>query len=275
MKAGDEAAAVRRQLERILASPGFVRSERMCRFLRFTVEEALRGSSPANLKEAVIAIQVFDRTADFNPATDPVVRVEARRLRAKLEDYYAGSGAADPLVITLPKGTYWPHFQSAAERPAGSRPAPAEPAAAAGWPRLSWVAALVAVLLAAWALLGGPIGSRGSQPSVAVLPMLDLTDDRSLGNFSDGLTEQLIITLSRIEGLRVPGRASAFRFRNASVDAKSIGEQLDVDHLLESSVRVAGERLRFSAQLVVAASQASAGHPGRVDRPGQDRWPER
>src|SRR5690242_6013467 len=98
-----EAVAVRRQLDRILASPGFARSERMIRFLRFVVEESLGDSAPS-LKEMVIAREVFDRSPEYDPAADPVVRVEARRLRAKLQDYYSGEGSGDPVRITLPKG---------------------------------------------------------------------------------------------------------------------------------------------------------------------------
>ena len=76
-----EAQAARRQLERVLESPGFSRNERLSRFLRFVVEGHL-DSKDDELKESVIAIEVFGRRPDFDSRLDPVVRTEAARLRA-------------------------------------------------------------------------------------------------------------------------------------------------------------------------------------------------
>src|SRR5512147_2633377 len=104
------AADIRQQLARLLGSHGFIRSERMSRFLRFVVEETLAQDNPA-LKEWVIAQRVFDRGENYSPSNDPVVRVEARRLRSKLDEYYAAQGVADPIRIVLPKGSYVPVFE--------------------------------------------------------------------------------------------------------------------------------------------------------------------
>lgn len=79
----------------------------MRRFLGYCVEAALKGECP---KEYAVGTAVFDRTPDYDPRVDPIVRVEARRLRAKLEEYYAGPGAGDEIVIELPKGGYIPVF---------------------------------------------------------------------------------------------------------------------------------------------------------------------
>src|SRR4051812_23691563 len=100
-------AQIRAQLEKLLASPLFARSERMARFLRFAVGHALTGSA-SPLKEYLVGVEVFDRGTDFDPRVDPIVRVEARRLRAKLEAYYRSEGAADPILIDFPKGAYTP-----------------------------------------------------------------------------------------------------------------------------------------------------------------------
>jgi Tol biopolymer transport system component len=81
----------------------------MSRFLRFVVDETLE-SGPEGVKELTVAIAVFDRPADFNPKLDPVVRNEARRLRGKLEAYYACEGANDRVRVSIPKGGYAPHF---------------------------------------------------------------------------------------------------------------------------------------------------------------------
>jgi hypothetical protein len=83
--------AARRQLERVLASPGFVRNERMSRFLRFLAERHLEGND-AQLKESVVAVEVFGRRPDHDPAQDSIVRTEAGRLRSRLAEYYVGDG---------------------------------------------------------------------------------------------------------------------------------------------------------------------------------------
>lgn len=101
-------ALIRDQLARILASPGFVNSARMCQFLRFVVEISLSGKE--SLKETVIGVEVFSRAPGYDPGLEPIVRVEARRLRAKLQQYYAQQGAHDPVIIALPKGGYTPEF---------------------------------------------------------------------------------------------------------------------------------------------------------------------
>src|ERR1043165_2907384 len=108
--AKEDVDAVRRQLSRILASPGFCRNERLTQFLRFVVEQQLEGKA-AEIKESVIAMEVFGRSADHNPKQDSIVRTEAARLRARLNEYYRGEGKDDGCVIELPKGGYAPVFR--------------------------------------------------------------------------------------------------------------------------------------------------------------------
>src|SRR6202158_1317264 len=105
-----DAQAVRQQLQRVLESPGFSRNERLSRFLRFVVEGHLEGKDH-ELKESVIAVEVFGRRPDFDSRLDPVVRTEAVRLRARLSEYYLKEGKVDVLVIELPKGGYVPRFR--------------------------------------------------------------------------------------------------------------------------------------------------------------------
>ena len=107
----------RRQLDRVLESGGFARNERMSRFLRFVVERHLEGRD-GELKESVIAVEIFGRSPNYNPKRDPIVRTEASRLRARLSEYYMGEGSSDALVIELPKGGYSPAFRQAEAAPA-------------------------------------------------------------------------------------------------------------------------------------------------------------
>ena len=118
-----EGQVVRGQLERVLGSPGFARNERLSRFLRFVVEEHLDGRD-GELKESVIAVEVFGRSPDFDSRLDPVVRTEAVRLRSRLKEYYLEHGKADEVIIELPKGGYVPRFPETAEQPAVSAARP-------------------------------------------------------------------------------------------------------------------------------------------------------
>src|SRR5512132_2734878 len=95
-------ARITGQLKKILNDPLFSRSQRLSGFLRFVVQAALAGCS-ADLKEYTIGVEVFERSADYEPQGDPIVRIMAGRLRAKLAEYYLGPGAADPILIELPR----------------------------------------------------------------------------------------------------------------------------------------------------------------------------
>ena len=100
---------IRLQLDRLLASVGFANAERMSGFLRYVVERSIAGESD-QLKEYVIGVAVFGRDEQYDPRLDSIVRVEARRLRTKLDEYYAGSGRHDPIVIGMRRGAYVPDF---------------------------------------------------------------------------------------------------------------------------------------------------------------------
>lgn len=108
-----DAADVRAALSRVLGSPAFQQSPQLRRFLAFVVEETLAGRA-AGLKGYTIGTLALGRGTDFNPQADPIVRVEARRLRQALDEYYAGPGRDDRLRIVLPRGGYVPDFVVAA-----------------------------------------------------------------------------------------------------------------------------------------------------------------
>ena len=96
-------------------------------------------------------------------------------------------------------------------------------------------------------------GAAKASSSIAVLPFTNLSADPENEYFSDGLSEELINALARLPGLRVAARSSAFQFRGKNLDIREIGRQLNVDHVLEGSVRRAGKRLRITAQLINVA----------------------
>ena len=104
------ASDVGRLLDRISESPGFRRSFRLQRFLRHVTEHAIDRPG-RSLKEIEVALAVFDKDANFDPRLDPIVRVEAGRLRLRLLEYYAEAGAEETIVIDLPRGGYVPNFR--------------------------------------------------------------------------------------------------------------------------------------------------------------------
>jgi TolB-like protein/tetratricopeptide (TPR) repeat protein len=214
--------AIRGQLEKILASESFARAERMSRFLRFVVHETLNGKG-TQLKEYLIGVEVFDRDKSYDPRTDPVVRGEARRLRTKLMEYYEREGKDDPVRIQLPKGSYAAVFQSSSDiGPADQSPT---------------------------SVRSTPAGAK----SIAVLPFLNLSPNPENEYFSDGLTEEIIHALGKVNGMSVVARTSVFQYKGRAYDIRQIGEQLRVQTVLEGSVRSSGERLRVTAQLVNAS----------------------
>jgi len=205
--------SVRTQVRKILSSSTFARSERLARFLTFTVEQTLSGHGE-NLKEFVIGVEVFDKNEKYDPRMDPIVRVEARRLREKLRKYYETEGHDDPLRIDFPTGAYVPLVRT-------REAAQVSPAAA---PK--------------------------TENAIAVLPFVNLSSEQENEYFSDGLTEELINALTKVEGLRVVAWNTAFQLKGKERDIRRIGEQLGVRAVLEGSVRRTADRLRITAQLV-------------------------
>jgi serine/threonine-protein kinase len=160
---------VREHLERILTSPTFQQGDKLKRFLKFIVLEAVAGRRH-ELKEYVIGVQVFGKEEAFDPRTDPIVRVQARRLRAKLVRYYREEGRADEWIVELPKGGYAPTFKR--------RDAPV-------LVRRSIAAALA------------------SRNTILVAPFADLTAARTLDYFCKGLRDEIVHQLTRFPNLRI------------------------------------------------------------------------
>jgi TolB-like protein/tetratricopeptide (TPR) repeat protein len=238
----------RAHVRKILSSQQLANSPRLQRFLTFIAEETLAGRS-AEIKESSVAIHVFDRKTSFDPRNDSVVRVEAHHLRSRLKDYYREEGAGDEVILELPVGSYVPAFQSARQ--------PVASAAARTSRRwLTWAVICLAALACVYTL--GWKRGRNAQPSsqegrsVAVLPFLNLTGEADADYFADGFVEDVTTSLSRVPGLRVAARSSAFRFRGSVQDVREIGRELAVDAVLEGSVRKQGEKVRITAQLVNA-----------------------
>jgi len=156
------------QLNRILSSKAFRQADRLKRFLSFVVAETLSGRGD-RLKEFAVGVEVFGKDTSFDPRNDPIVRVQARRLRAQLSRYYREEGQEDELVIEMPKGGYAPIF-----RPLKSAS-----------PKRATTPALV------------------SRNTVLVMPFADHSQAGDQKYFCEGLTQEIIHALAGMEAIRL------------------------------------------------------------------------
>ncbi len=269
--------SIREELERILSSRTFHAAGAQRRFLRYAVEQTMAGRGH-EVKEYTVGVEVFERGQSFDPRLDNIVRTEARKLRWRVAKYYESEGKYDPVRIEFPSRGYVPTFREAdlsniaaeatetaelevanlgdrEERPA--EVPPAEPGAVASahplwrWRNAVLLAAVLAIAgVATYAIrLRSSGGIRsGEGASIAVLPFTNLGDSKD-ESFTDGLTDELINSLGRVQGLHVVSRTSAFQFRGQTRDIREIGEKLNVRTVLEGSVRIYGNRMRINAEL--------------------------
>ncbi|HEY4773164.1 MAG TPA: tetratricopeptide repeat protein [Steroidobacteraceae bacterium] len=265
------AAMVRAEMEKVLAAACLRNSHLLKRFLRYAVEHTLAGEGGL-LKEYSLAVDVFARDASYDPRVDPVVRMAARRLRQKLQEYYARDGSRDPVRIEIPKGGYSAIFHAMPLTVAGPADlasadvgAPkVNPLAGRLYRRLRWSAWTVLTILFALGIAFGVQDSGVQQPRVgtgrimlAVMPFANLTGNSQEDYFSDGITEEFITRLAGIDPRRlgVIARTSVMGYKNTSKHIDEIGRELGVQYILEGSVRHAGSRARITAQLVQADDQ--------------------
>ena len=175
--------------------------------------------------------------------TDPLVRIEAARLREKLREYYGTHGQGDPIRIDLPKGSYTPQIEFRHEDA----------------PQIAREK-------------GSPTHEVSSTvPSVAVFPFDDLSADQNLGYLGDGVAEDIITALSQFPDLVVVARSSSFTYKDKALDVRQVGKELGVGYVVEGSVRKDGDKLRIAAQLIDAKTGEHV-WAERFDRSGMDPW---
>ena len=262
--------AVREQLERILHSAPFLQSQRRQRFLEYIVNETLAGRGE-RLKGYNIALAVFDRPQNFDPAVDPIVRIEAARLRDKLREYYDTEGQSDAVRIDLPKGATR-RGSSSARRYRNCRT----------WRRQvrhtsrrlrHCLGGSVARDGKSRCQLGGDRGARrgrsvartrssgtanprrahsGPRPGNCRAPLRQSERRWEAGLFSDGLTEDILT-----DALAGTGYSRASRVTPPSSNTRasrstwaSLGASSRARYVLEGSIQPSDGRLRVTAQLI-------------------------
>ena len=232
---------IQRQLDRILASEPFINADRLSRFLRYVVDRTLAGDGD-RLKEYVIGTEVFQRGEQYDPRVDSIVRVEAGRLRAKLDEYYNHHGSGDPVVIRMPRGGYAPVFEPR-EMPAAPPPRRTLPVAGAA-------AALLLAAVVAWATLFWAAAARPRpEVTIAVLPFAGYATDQAMPVLAARITDGVTSELARLGTLGVVSHTSAQQVgRRANL--REIARSLNADVVMEGSIEADGSQLRVVARLV-------------------------
>jgi adenylate cyclase len=192
------------------------------------VDEALAGRA-SQLKGYTIALAVYGRKEGFDPQVDPIVRVEAGRLRRALEHYYLTAGKNDPVRIEIPKGSYVPTFQMVEISPSQARTVTSE----------------------------REDSTLPAGPSIAVMPLSNLSGAEEQDYFTDGLTEELTNELARYQELKVIASQSTMQFKGQKLDPKEVGRDLGVRFLLAGSFRKDSKTVKVSIRLLdtLTASQ--------------------
>jgi TolB-like protein len=241
---------VRTQVQRLLSSKALAGSDQLQRLLRLVVDRTLSGK-PELLKEYNLGLEVFHRPPDYDPKVDPIVRVQARRLRSKLDEYYATEGARDSVVIQIPKGAYVPVFgaQDLVPPPELTPIRPTPP------PRRSWIVAstatlLLAIAVFAWTQRDTPGPSTDINRSVAVLPIQIFTEDGDRKHLANQVAEVLTTELAKSRELEVLSRTTASRYRDSKLSLPEIARALHVRWVVEGGLGVEGTRTYIKLRCV-------------------------
>jgi TolB-like protein/Tfp pilus assembly protein PilF len=290
---GIPADLIRAQLERIIASSAFDAPHRNRTFLRFIVEEALAGRGD-RIKAYTIGTSVLQRDDTFDSQADPIVRIEASRLRRSLERYYLIAGQEDPIRIDMPKGAYVASFRRLRSIPdeGGSpqhAPAPELPRgqpvlagpheartrrpgiatfrmsrrvlARGAWAAVAAGAVAIVLAIGLWVgheatEPGAVVAEAGRRgPSIIVLPFDNLSEEPAKAYLAGGITEEILTGLAQFEELFVYAYETGARYGSAT-NYEELHRELGVRYVLQGSVREAEGRIRVTARLVDATTGA-------------------
>jgi len=209
------------ELDKILASNLFSRSSVLSSFLKFIVEETLKGNTEG-LKEYTIAVNALGKSVDFNPQIDAIVRIHAGRLRRLLNEYYTTSGVADVIKIEVVKGTYVPVFRTNLFNK----------------PKIETKTVKT------------PTVFSRSKLTLAVLPFQNLCPDNDFVFFVDGLGEELTRIFSSFQDIDVIAHHSTRKYATQPDDIRIVGSDLGVHYVITGSVKRSSKEIRVNVALI-------------------------
>ena len=261
-------AEVRAALERVLRSACFEHAGRASEFLRFVVDRTLAGEGE-RLKGYTIGVEVFGRAPDFDAQSDPLVRVEALRLRQRLTEYYAGDGAADPVKLDLPRGGYVVRASYAIGEPVPAAPQDGSPVASppssSSWliahARAAWVVATLSVVVAIAGVAvqwRAPVAEQRTildvapesahRTKIAVVPLEDLGSTPGFDRLAASLTEEIMLRLDELDLFVIATQAKWYG-PGASLDGVLGTEH---SYVLTGSVRDHAGGVRVTVRIIEA-----------------------
>jgi len=280
------------ELERILRSRSFEHAGRASDFLRFVVGKTLAGEAN-RIKGYTIAIEVFGRPAGFDARSDPLVRVEASRLRQRLTEYYAGEGSADRVRLELPRGRYAvtaSYATSPEPQGVGDAPTPWWRRVAAAVPaRTRGAAVAAAVVVAAVGALAlqrqahvadtaavasaaapAPASEPTHRTRIAVVPLENLGTTSRLDRLAAGLTEELMLRLDALDLYVIAMQADWHR------PGKALDDALGAEHsyVLTGSVRDHAGGTRITVRIIESGTGAQIWAAAYDEPPSIEEQPE-
>ena len=220
--------AVEKQLERIFHDPHFTESVILKKFLSFIVQETIHGRSN-QLKEYTIAVNVLNKSQNFNPQENGIVRIHAGRLRHALCKYYTEIGHNDQIIITIPKGKYVPVFTSR-------------------------------VNARAMSMINHGINNSGYETAehgdftFAILPFISATKNVSAKLFADGLCLQISSMLARVRSISVIAYQAVKNLVGQYPDYREMGAVIGFNHIITGGVQYLKDKLRVTVQLIECVS---------------------
>jgi tetratricopeptide (TPR) repeat protein len=256
IEAAPDNASIASELERLAVSTSFRKAERCMRLLRYITTIALEGRE-AELKEYSLGVSGLGRPESFDPRTDPVVRLEARRLRLKLAEYYQHEGLDDPVVIELPKGAYIPRFRFRSTTIQAPPPAPPTRP-----PRVLWILAAIAVcgtIVAAWYVPHRRSEAPAVRESIAVLGFRDLSANPATSWINPAVSDVMNIELGAGQLVRTFPPENIARMRTelslvpepmySSEVLRRIGINLGSDYAVAGAYSPTGNQVRLDVVL--------------------------
>ena len=216
---------IRVQLNRIIADSEFVRSPKIARFLNYVVEETIKGRKEF-IKAFTIANIVFEKNHNFDPQSDPIVRVNAVRLRRMLRHYYKSAGINDNIIIDIVKGSYIPNFYYRKH-------------------------------LQNQTISNYDLAQTSSFPSVAVLSFKNDTNNDAYNFFADGITHEIIAQLSKIKEIVVIARFTINSKEDDYRNTQQLRQSIDVRYILSGNVLIVGDKIRVFVELDDAFAYAN------------------
>ncbi len=211
---------INEQLNRILSNDEFERSPKISKFLNFVVSETLAGKKNY-IKAHTVAISVFDKDEKFDPQLDPLVRVNAVRLRRMLGQYYSSDGNNDDVIIDIPKGSYVPifHYRDSLDSITNNNKADVTNAA------------------------------DSSFPSIAILNFKDLSKNLEYANIANGITLEIISNLYKFKELTVVAHSAENLSKGKLINSTQLKQVIDVQYVLSGSVYIDNENIRITVTL--------------------------